>query len=179
MRLSEQVNKEIYPKLKDELGLNRLDLPILKSATVTVGIGPFRERKDVLDAIEKELTAITGQKPKTNVAKKSISGFKLREGQVIGYQVTLRGPRMWDFIERLTKVVLPRLRDFEGISPKSFDKSGNLNVAVKDQIIFPEIKADEIKESWGLGVCFTLKKPQPAEVSQKLFKELGFIFKEV
>lgn len=179
MRLSERINKEILPELSKELGVNRFDLPLLKSATVTVGVGPFRERKDILEAIEKELTQITGQKPKTNIAKKSIAGFKLREGQLIGYQVTLRGHRMYDFIERLNKVVLPRIRDFEGINPKSFDKSGNLNVAVRDQIIFPEIKADEIKETWGLGVCLSLRKPQSAESSQKFFTKLGFIFKEV
>lgn len=177
MRLNEKVNKEILPKLSKELGVNILDLPLLKSATVTVGIGPFRDRKDVLEAIEKELTLITGQKPRTNIAKKSIAGFKLREGQIVGYQVTLRGQRMWDFIERLNKVVLPRLRDFDGINPKSFDKSGNLTVAVKDQVIFPEVKADEIKENWGLGVTFTLRKPRDPKIVQQLFSELGFIFK--
>jgi large subunit ribosomal protein L5 len=177
MRLHEKVNKEILPALSKETGLNILSLPKITKAVVTVGLGPFRERKDVLEAIEKELTQITGQKPKTNIAKKSISGFKLREGQVIGYQVTLRGQRMWDFIERLNSVVLPRLRDFEGINPKSFDEAGNLTVAVKEQAIFPEIKHDEIKESWGLGVTLTMNKPQDTELAKKFLTQIGFIFK--
>ena len=177
MRLSERINKEILPNLSKETGLNLLSLPNIKKATVTVGVGPFRERKDVLEAIQKELTQITGQKPKTNVAKKSIAGFKLREGQEIGYQVTLRGKRMWDFIERLNSIVIPRLRDFEGISTKSFDKASNLTVSVKEQSIFPEIKHDEIKETWGLGVTLTLNKPQDMELTKKFLTQIGFIFK--
>ena len=178
MRLSEKVNKEILPNLSKETGLNILELPNIKKAIVTAGLGPFRERKDVLEAIEKEFTQITGQKPRTNIAKKSIAGFKLREGQVIGYQVTLRGQRMWDFIEKLNSVVFPRLRDFEGISTKSFDKASNLTVSVKEQVIFPEIKHDEIKENWGLGVTLTLNKPQDMELAKKFFTQVGFIFKE-
>jgi large subunit ribosomal protein L5 len=177
MRLHEKVNKEILPALSKETGLNILSLPRITKAVVTVGLGPFRERKDVLEAIEKELTQITGQKPRTNIAKKSIAGFKLREGQVIGYQVTLRGQRMWDFIERLNSVVLPRLRDFEGISIKSFDKASNLTISVKEQVIFPEIRHDEIKENWGLGVTLTMNKPQDMELTKKFLTQIGFIFK--
>jgi len=154
-----------------------LALPRLSKVVVSVGVGPFRERKEVLEAISKELQEITSQKPKTNIAKKSISGFKLREGQTIGYQVTLRGKRMWDFVERLIKVVLPRLRDFDGVSIKSIDKSGNLSIAIREQIIFPEIKADEIKENWGLGVTFVLNNPYEATEAKDYYSHLGIIFK--
>jgi large subunit ribosomal protein L5 len=177
MQLSEKINKEIMPKMAQETGKPLMSLPRLKKVVITVGVGPFRERKDVLDSIEKELTLISGQKPKFTIAKKSISGFKLREGQTVGYQVTLRSKRMWDFVERLVSVVLPRLRDFDGVSTKSFDRAGNLNVAVKEQIIFPEIKADEVKENWGLQVNFVLDRVQNIETAQKYFKELGLIFK--
>lgn len=177
MQLSEKINKEIMPKMAKETGKALMSLPKLQKVVITVGLGPFRERKDVLDAIEKELTLITGQKPKFTIAKKSIAGFKLREGQTVGYQVTLRSKRMWDFVERLVSVVLPRLRDFDGVSVKSFDRAGNLNLAVREQIIFPEVKADEVKESWGLQVNFALNKSQDIETAQKYFKELGLIFK--
>jgi large subunit ribosomal protein L5 len=177
MRLSEKVNKEILPKMAKETGKPLMSLPRLQKVVITVGLGPFRERNDVMEAIAKELTLITGQKPKFTIAKKSIAGFKLREGQTVGYQVTLRSKRMWDFIERLVSVVLPRLRDFDGVSTKSFDRTGNLNLAVKEQIIFPEIKADEVKENWGLQVNFTLNKAQDIELAKQYFKELGLIFK--
>jgi len=177
MRLHEKVNKEIRPNLAKSSGKNIFSIPNLSKITVTVGIGPHRERKDVLEAIEKELAEVTGQKARFNVAKKSIAGFKLREGQTVGYQVTLRSKRMWDFLEKLVNVVLPRLRDFEGVSEKSFDKSGNLTMSVKDQIIFPEIKADEIKESWGMGVTLTIKNAQDRELLKSFLKELGIIFR--
>lgn len=177
MRLREKIIKEILPKMAAETGRPIFSLPRLSKVIITVGLGPFRERKDMLEAIEKELLQITGQKPKFTVAKKSIAGFKLREGQTVGYQVTLRGARMWDFTEKLVSVVLPMLRDFEGVNPKSIDRCGNLTLAVKEQIIFPEVKADEVKESWGLGITFSLKGKQDADSSQQYFKELGFIFK--
>ena len=177
MRLRERIIKEIYPRMSKESGKTAFELPRLSKVIVTVGLGPFRERKDIVEEIEKELTEITGQKPKFNIAKKSIAGFKLREGQTVGYQVTLRGNRMWDFSEKLVTVVLPRLRDFEGVDTKSIDRCGNLTLAVKEQVIFPEIKADEVKESWGLGITFTLKSPADVELSKQYFKELGIIFK--
>jgi len=177
MRLSEKVNKEILPKMASEFKRSQMSLPRLSKVVVTVGVGPFMEKKDSMEAIEKELTQITGQKPKYTIAKKSISGFKLREGQTVGFQVTLRSRKMWDFIERLNSVVLPRLRDFDGVSTKSFDRSGNLSLAVREQIIFPEIKADEVKENWGMGITLALNGPQEIELSKYYFKEMGFVFK--
>jgi len=178
MRLNEKISKEILPRLAKENARSILELPALGKVVITVGLGPFMERKDILESIKSEFALITGQKPKFTIAKKSISGFKLREGQTVGYQVTLRGKRMWDFIERLTMVVLPRLRDFDGVRPKSLDRSGNLTLAVKEQTIFPEIKADEVKENWGMGITLALKTSKETEIAQKYYKELGIIFKE-
>jgi len=177
MKLSEKLNKEIMPTLARETNFNLLSLPNIEKVTVTVGLGPFIDRKDVLETIERELAQITGQKPKKNLAKKSISGFKLREGQMIGYQVTLRGQRMWDFIEKLINVVLPRSRSFDGISEKSFDGTSNLTLSVREHIVFPEIKHDDIKEVWGMGITFSLKNRHNSERVKKFLTSLGFIFK--
>ncbi|MFH1855508.1 MAG: 50S ribosomal protein L5 [bacterium] len=177
MKLNERVNKEILPALAKESGFNLMSLPNIEKVIVTVGLGPFIDRKDVLETIEKELALITSQKPKKNIAKKSISGFKLREGQMIAYQVTLRGKRMWDFIEKLVNIVLPRSRSFDGISQKSFDSTSNLTISIREHIDFPEIKQDDVKEVWGMGITFSIKNRHDKESVVKFLTSVGFIFK--
>lgn len=179
MRVKEKLMKEIIPALSKEHKTSILAMPRIQKAVVTVGVGPYREQKDSLAAIEKELMLITGQKCSSSVAKKSIAGFKLREGQVVSYMVTLRAARMWDFIERLVSVVLPRMRDFDGIPVKSFDRNMNFTMSVREQTMFPEVKADEVKDTWGLGVTFSIKnaKANP-ELTKEYLKRIGFIFKD-
>ena len=179
MRVNERLIKEVIPALQKEYKAPLFAMPKIDKAVVTVGVGPFRERKDALERIEKELMLITGQKAAESVAKKSIAGFKLREGQVVSYVVTLRSARMWDFIERLISVVLPRMRDFDGIPVKSFDRNMNFTMSVREQTMFPEVKADEAKDTWGLGVTFSIKngKINP-ELTKEYLKKIGFIFKD-
>jgi large subunit ribosomal protein L5 len=155
-----------------------LKMPSLKKVTINVGVGPFKENKEILEAIGQDLARICGQKPKITKAKKSISGFKLREGQQVGFQVTMRGQRMWDFTERLISVVFPRIRDFEGIPVKSFDKNMNFTFGFNEQSIFPEIRADEIKQTWGMSVTCSLRNTQNVSLTREYLKAIGFIFKE-
>lgn len=176
MRLYEKIKKEIKPALGKKYHLPELALPKIEKVVLTAGVGPFKEKKESLEAIEKELALISGQKPKMARAKKSISGFKVRQGQLVGYIITLRGKRMWNFVERLVTIVLPRIRDFDGINPKSFDKSFNLTVAIKEQLAFPEIRADEIKETWGMSVTFSLKNTKNKDLVQEYLKEIGLKF---
>jgi len=178
MSLRNRINKEILPKLASETSLNVLSLPNISKTVISVGLGPFRDRKDVLESISNELGQITGQKPQTTIAKKSIAGFKLREGEVIGYKVTLRGRKMWNFIDKLINIVLPRIRDFDGVDEKSFDSTSNLTISVKEQIVFPEIKHDDVKENWGMGITFTLKSRCERELVKKYFSSIGLIFKQ-
>jgi len=178
MRIREKLSKEIIPALSKQYETKYFAMPKIDKAVVTVGVGPFRDSKESLAAIEKELMLITGQKSSPSVAKKSIAGFKLREGQVVSYVITLRSARMWDFIERLITIVLPRMRDFDGIPVKSFDRNMNFTMSVREQTMFPEVKADEVKDVWGLGITFSIKnaKENP-ELTKEYLKQIGFIFK--
>jgi len=177
MRLREMHDTKNRLALSKELGVNVMTLPRIAKATVNVGLSKYMDNKEAMERIKAEMSQVLGQAPKTTISKKSVSGFKLRQGQVVGYSLTLRGKRMWDFIERLTKVSLPRIRDFDGIDSRSFDKSGNFTLGVVDQTIFTEIKPDEIKESWGMSVSFTVKNGQNGEMSRDYLKSLGFVFK--
>ncbi len=159
-----------------EKSVNPLSLPKISKISISVGLGNNKENKDIIDSIENELTAITGQKPKKTVAKKSISGFKVREGQHIGFKVTLRGKRMWQFLKKLTSVVLPRVRDFEGISDKSIDDCGNLSFSIKEQSVFPEIKPDESKCVWGMTITFSLDKKSRKNLVEQYYREIGIVF---
>jgi len=178
MRLYERIKKEIRPALGKKYHLPELALPKIEKVIITVGIGPFKEKNESLEAIKKELTLISGQKPKMSRAKKSISGFKIRQGQLVGYVVTLRGKRMWGFIEKIVTIVLPRIRDFDGINPKSFDKSSNLTIGIKEQLAFPEIRADEIKENWGMSITFGLKNTANKDLVREYLEEIGFKFSD-
>jgi len=178
MKLQEKLNKEILPELSKKYKVGILALPKLEKVVVNTGVGKIKESKDEIESIAKELTQITGQKPKECTSKTSISGFKLRAGQVVGLSVTLRGARMIDFTEKLANVVLPRSREFEGISKRGFDRNNNLTIGIKEQIIFPEIKADEIKQVWGMSITFAFKNTQNKEILIDYFKELGFVFEK-
>ncbi len=148
MKLQEKYKKEIVPALKEELSLkNILQCPKVSKIVVNVGIGRWvtkdsSKRDDVIKKISADLISITGQKPQIRPAKKSISGFSLRQGMPVGLRVTLRGKRMYDFLDRMINIVFPRIRDFQGINLSSIDKCGNLTVGIKEQLVFPEISAD-------------------------------------
>jgi large subunit ribosomal protein L5 len=145
--------KEITPALMESLGLkNVMQVPRIKKVNVNIGVGEALDNPKALDAAVADLTAITGQKPIITKARKSIANFKLREGRAIGATVTLRGDRMWDFLDRLMNIVLPRVRDFRGVSAESFDGRGNYTLGLREQIIFPEIEYDKVDKIRGLEV---------------------------
>jgi len=172
------LNLESINKIAKEMKLNPLSLPQVVKTSVSVGLGQNKENKEIVESIEKEIAAVTGQKPKITRAKKSISGFKLKEGQHIGFVVTLRGKRMWQFLEKLTNVVLPRMRDFDGINDKSIDKNGNLSFSLMEQVVFPEIRPDEIKGIWGMTITLTLNKKAEKKFAMKYYSSIGFVFKK-
>lgn len=176
MRLKEKIEKETLPKLSKEYKFPILGLPRIYKLTVNVGVGKVKESKEMLKTIEGELTQITGQKPKPTQAKKSISGFKIREGQQVGFCVTLRGNRMWDFTEKLNSVAFPRIRDFGGLKKSIRDKNGNFTIGLKEQLIFPEISLNDVKESWGMSLTYSIRNGADMRIVEKYLKEIGFIF---
>ena len=155
-RLNEVYKTEIAPKLKDELGLaNVMEVPRITKITLNMGVGEALTDKKVLESAVADMTLISGQKPVITRARKSIAGFKVREGWPIGCKVTLRSDRMYEFLERFISVAIPRIRDFRGISPKSFDGQGNFAMGVTEQIIFPEIDYDKVDSIRGLDITIT------------------------
>jgi large subunit ribosomal protein L5 len=144
-RLAQTYRDQIIPKLKSELGVaNVMQIPKITKITVNMGVGEAVADRKVMDAAVADLTKITGQKPMVTKARKAIASFKLREGLAVGCMVTLRGDRMYEFLDRLINIAMPRIRDFRGVSPRSFDGRGNYSLGVKEQIIFPEIQYDQI-----------------------------------
>ncbi|MEI8105995.1 MAG: 50S ribosomal protein L5 [Actinomycetes bacterium] len=155
-RLKERYNDELRDQLKDQLGLESImQVPTITKITLNMGVGEAKTEVKVLDAAMEELTIIAGQRAQVRKARKSVASFKLREGMPIGARVTLRGDRMWEFLDRLISVALPRIRDFRGLNPKSFDGRGNYSLGIREQIIFPEIDYDSIKTIRGLDVAIT------------------------
>ena len=155
-RLKEVYNKEIAPGLKKELGLaNVMEVPRILKVTLNMGVGEALGDKKALENAVADLTLISGQKPVINNARKSIAGFKVRQGWPIGTKVTLRSERMYEFLERLISIAIPRIRDFRGISPKQFDGRGNFSMGVSEQIIFPEIDYEKIDKLRGLDITIT------------------------
>ena len=155
-RLKEVYSKEIAPALKKELGLaNVMEVPRILKVTLNMGVGEALGDKKALENAVADLTLISGQKPVINNARKSIAGFKVRQGWPIGTKVTLRSERMYEFLERLISVAIPRIRDFRGISPKQFDGRGNFSMGVSEQIIFPEIDYEKIDKLRGLDITIT------------------------
>jgi large subunit ribosomal protein L5 len=176
-RLKEKYEKEILPSLQSELNLsNRFEVPKLVKITVNMGVGDATQNAKSLDAAVQDMTIITGQKPRINKAKKSIAGFKLREGMAIGCKVTLRGDRMYEFLDRLLSTALPRIRDFRGLTIKSFDGRGNYSLGVTEQLIFPEIDYDKIDRVRGMDITVTTTAKDNAR-GLALLKAFGFPFK--
>ncbi|HTU68276.1 MAG TPA: 50S ribosomal protein L5 [Steroidobacteraceae bacterium] len=155
-RLRDIYQKTIVPKLKADLGVkNIMEVPKITKITVNMGVGEAVADRKVMDAAVADLTKITGQKPKLCLSKKSIASFKVRENLAIGTKVTLRGERMWEFLDRLITIAIPRIRDFRGINPRSFDGRGNFSLGIKEQIIFPEIQYDQIDQLRGMDITIT------------------------
>jgi large subunit ribosomal protein L5 len=155
-RLAKIYREEIVPKLKESLGVaNVMQVPKITKITVNMGVGEAVADKKIMDNAVGDLTKITGQKPLVTRARKSVATFKVRDGQAIGAKVTLRGRRMYEFLDRLVNIAMPRIRDFRGVSARSFDGQGNYNFGVKEQIIFPEIAYDQIDAIRGMDITIT------------------------
>ncbi|MGA1844661.1 MAG: 50S ribosomal protein L5 [bacterium] len=177
-RLKDKYLQEVLPQLKEEFKYtNNLQAPRLSKIIVNMGVGEAIQNVKVLDSAQADLTAISGQKPLVTRAKKSIAGFKLRKGMPIGCKVTLRRERMYDFLEKLMNVALPRIRDFKGVSAKSFDGRGNYNLGLKEQIIFPEINYDKIDKVRGMDVCIVTTAKSDEE-ARSLLQRMGMPFKQ-
>jgi len=176
-RLKEKYLDEVVPALMERFGIeNRMAVPRLEKVTVNMGVGKATENKKFLEDASRDLSVITGQKPKINVARRSVSGFRLREGNPIGCMVTLRGKRMFEFLDRLISIVIPRIRDFRGLSPRSFDGRGNYSMGLSEQIVFPEIDLDSVEHTQGMNVTITIKNGTD-EMSFELLKGLGMPFR--
>ena len=175
-RLKERYESELRPQLKEELGLSSImQVPRLTKITLNMGVGEAKTDAKVLDSAIAELTIIAGQHPQMRRARKSIAAFKLREGMAVGARVTLRGTRMYEFLDRLVSVALPRIRDFRGLDPGSFDGRGNFSLGVREQIIFPEINYDDVVQIHGLDVTITTTA-KGDEASLALLRGLGLPF---
>jgi large subunit ribosomal protein L5 len=176
-RLKERFNKEVAPTLMKEFDLkNPMAVPHLHKIVVNMGVGEATQNAKVLDPAVNELGQITGQKPVVTRAKKSIAAFKVREGQAIGAMVTLRGDRMYEFFDRLVNVVLPRVRDFKGVSTKSFDGRGNYTLGLHDQLIFPEIDYAKVDKQKGMNVTI-VTTARSDDQSRALLRHLGMPFR--
>jgi large subunit ribosomal protein L5 len=176
-RLKELYTKELAPKLKEELGLaNVMEVPRITKITLNMGVGEAVGDKKVLENAVNDLVKIAGQKVVVTNARKSIAGFKIRDGWPIGCKVTLRSDRMYEFLDRLVTIAIPRIRDFRGISPKQFDGRGNFSMGVTEQIIFPEIDYDKVDKLRGLDICITTTA-RTDEEGRALLKAFNFPFK--
>jgi len=177
-RLKDKYLQEIRPKLmKENKYRSVMEAPKLTKITVNMGVGEATQNPKVLEAAVADLTQVTGQKPIITRARKSISNFKLRQGNAIGCAVTLRRDRMYEFLDRLINVAMPRIRDFRGVSPKSFDGRGNYSLGLREQLIFPEIDYDKIDKVRGMTVCITTTAATDDEARQ-LLTELGMPFRK-
>jgi large subunit ribosomal protein L5 len=175
-RLKIRYREEVVPRLKDQLGLaNVMQVPRLEKVVLNMGVGDAVRDGRLLDAALEDLTVITGQKPIVTKARKSIAGFKLRQGMPIGAKVTLRGDRMWEFVDRLVSLALPRIRDFRGLDTKGFDGHGNFTLGVTEQLIFPEIDYDRILQVRGMDIT-VVTTADDDERGRALLVALGFPF---
>ena len=170
--------KKIISSLQKELNVkNPMALPRVEKVVINIGLSRALKDDKFLEIVMRDLALITGQKPKNTLAKKSIANFKTRKGMVIGAMVTLRGPRMYDFISRLVNIALPRTHDFRGIDARSLDKKGHLTIGVKEHIVFPEISGEEVRNIFGFGITVIVKAKNKKE-ALALYKALGFPIKE-
>jgi large subunit ribosomal protein L5 len=176
-RFKQRYNDEIRAQLKGTLGLgNIMEVPSLEKIVINMGVGAATDQARLLDGAISDLATITGQKPLTTRAKKSIAGFKLREGNAIGCKVTLRGDRMWEFLDRLISLAIPRIRDFRGLPANSFDGRGNYTFGVTEQLIFPEIDYDKVDATRGMDITIVTTARTNAE-GRALLDAFGFPFK--
>ena len=177
-RLQERYRQEVVGKLSQEFGYQNVhQVPKIEKVVVNMGVGAATQNAKLLEKAVEELTAITGQKPLVRRARKSIANFKLRQGQAIGAMVTLRGDRMWEFLDRLLTVALPRVRDFKGVSAKAFDGRGNYTLGIREQIIFPEVNYDAVEKISGLNVTVCTTAQSDAE-GKALLGHLGMPFRQ-
>ncbi len=176
-RLKERYEGEIKPQLMERFGYSSvMQVPRMQKITVNMGVGEAKQDTKMLDAAAEQLATITGQKPAIRRAKKSIAGFKLREGMPVGVVVTLRRERMWEMFDRLTSIAIPRIRDFRGLNPRSFDGRGNYTLGLREQIIFPEVDYDAIDQVRGLNVTITTTA-QTDDEARELLRMLGMPFR--
>jgi large subunit ribosomal protein L5 len=176
-RLKDRYREEIAPALKDRFEIqNPMRIPKLEKIVVNMGVGEASQDSRRLDGAMEDLARITGQKPQLRRARKSIAGFKIRDGMPVGVRVTLRGERMWEFLDRLITIALPRVRDFRGISPRSFDGRGNFALGLREQTIFPEISYDSIDTTRGLDVA-VVTTAETDEEARELLRMLGMPFR--
>ena len=176
-RLKEKYKSEVVAKLEKELGISNINnVPRLQKIVVNMGVGAAASDHKLLDAAMNDMRIITGQQPCVTRAKKSIAGFHVREGQAIGCKVTLRGDRMWEFLDRLLSTALPRVRDFRGVSRTSFDGRGNYTLGIAEQLIFPEIEYDKVDRTRGMDITF-VTTAENNENALALLEALGFPFK--
>jgi large subunit ribosomal protein L5 len=176
-RLKDRYDKDVAPALQKEFGYkNVMAIPKIQKVVVNMGLGEATQNAKIVDTGVDELARVTGQKPVVTRAKKSIAQFKVRKGMPIGTMVTLRGPRMWDFLDRLMAVALPRVRDFRGVSPKGFDGRGNYTLGLKDQLLFPEIDYMKVDKARGMNISVVTTAATDEE-SRKLLQLLGMPFR--
>ena len=177
-RLKERYKSEVTALLQKEFNFeNTMQIPTLSKIVVNMGVGEAAKDSKLIEGAIRDLTTITGQRPLVTKARKSIANFKLREGQPIGAHVTLRGDRMWEFMDRLLSVSLPRIRDFRGLSPKQFDGNGNYTFGLTEQVVFPEIEQDKIDRTRGMDITL-VTTAKTDEEGRELLRALGFPFRE-
>jgi large subunit ribosomal protein L5 len=178
-RLKVRYDEEVHAALQEQLGLaNPMEVPTLEKIVLNMGLGEAVQNKKAVDEALDELALISGQKPRVNKSRKSIANFKVREGMPIGVSVTLRGPRMWEFFDRLISVAIPRVRDFRGLSPRAFDGRGNYSVGASEQLIFPEIDFDSVSETRGMNITIVTTATHD-EQGKALLDAFGFPFRRV
>lgn len=184
LTLKEKYQKEAVPAIKEKFGRkNDLAVPKIEKIVINNGVGRLSQQPNfeekILPEVMKEISLITGQKPVISRAKKSIAGFKIRTGQIVGLKTTLRGGRMFDFLDKLIRIVLPRLRDFRGIDLKNIDVNGNLNIGLKEQAVFPEINPETIKFDFGLEISVAVSGIKKREEAIELYRFLGVPLKKI
>ena len=177
-RLKARYRSEVSANLKNQFGYqNPMQIPTLSKVVINMGVGEAAKDSKLIEGAVRDLTIITGQKPVVTKARKSIANFKLREGQPIGAHVTLRGDRMWEFMDRLLSISLPRIRDFRGLSPKQFDGSGNYTFGLTEQVVFPEIQQDKLDRVRGMDITIVTSAKNDDE-GRALLRALGFPFRD-
>lgn len=175
-RIRDMYTSEIAPALMQQFGYKSvMQIPKLDKIVINVGVGDAKENSKAIDAVMKDIATITGQKPVPTLARKSVANFKVRQGMKIGVKVTLRGERMYEFVDRLFNLALPRVRDFKGINPNAFDGRGNYSLGLKEQLLFPEIEYDKVEKIRGMDICF-VTTAQNDEEARELLRRMGAPF---